>query len=746
MNALLNWLDARTGYRDLLSEALYENVPSGARFRYVTGSMLVFAFAVQTITGLFLWMAYSPSSQTAYESVWWIQYRMTGGWLLRGIHHFMAQGMVIVLGLHLLQVVVDGAYRKPREVNYWLGLVLMQIVLALGLTGYLLPWDQKGYWATSVATNLATLVPFVGKELQLLAVGGNEYGHHTLTRFFALHAGVLPALLVVFLAMHIAVFRKHGITAHITPGRPDEPFWPKQVLFDAIGCLVLLGLVLGFVIHWDIGGLVTGNLPVEHRGAELGAPSDPSEQYASARPEWYFLFLFQLLKYFHGTAEVIGAIVIPSVAFGILILMPFIGRSRIGHRFNVAYIVLLILGAGALTVLALRDDYFALLADRMGYTDEQRAQSRRAITDSQEFLAAKAEAEHNAARVFELVNRRTTTEDGSLSEPLNIPREGAVHLLRNDPLTQGPKLFARHCASCHDYRPEKPTEAGEHAEPVFATLQVPKVGENGMIARDDEGNPVYDTSPSGAPNLHGFASVRWIERLLDHAAWTHLEYGEPIPSTDPQIVAEPDHPENHRRQVIADYFGNTAHREGDMAGWLESDGEDLFYETKNGQRVPTAERRKVAIALAAQAGRRPRRGEAPFSDRDIADGIELIQNTCTDCHRFGGDGDLGIAPDLTGYGSYEWMMGLVSDPAHERFYRDTNDRMPSFALDLEHPQKNIITAREISLIVDWLTGNYYRDEEGHRRLPHDAEAARRTMESSRRLKLPEPQVIKSAAR
>src|SRR6186997_2945646 len=218
INQFLDWLDHRTGHRALAHDALFEPIPSGARFRYVTGSMLVFAFVTQTVTGLFLWMAYSPSSQTAYESVYYIQHQMTGGWLLRGIHHFMAQAMVVVMALHLLQVVWDGAYRKPREFNYWIGLILMQIVLGLGLTGYLLPWDQKGYWATNVATNLATLVPVVGKDIQQLAVGGNEYGHHTLTRFFALHAGILPALLVVFLALHIAIFRRHGITAHVRPG------------------------------------------------------------------------------------------------------------------------------------------------------------------------------------------------------------------------------------------------------------------------------------------------------------------------------------------------------------------------------------------------------------------------------------------------------------------------------------------------------------------------------------------------
>src|ERR1700676_342184 len=184
--APFDWLDHRTGYRRLVHEALYERIPGGARWRYVWGSTLVL-----TITGIFLWMAYSANAQGAWESANYIQTEMQGGWLLRGLHHFTAQAMIVLLVLHLMQVVIDGAYRAPREVNFWLGLVLMMIVLGLSLTGYLLPWDQKGYWATNVATNLMNLVPAVGGKLQQLVVGGADYGHHTLTRFFALHAGLL---------------------------------------------------------------------------------------------------------------------------------------------------------------------------------------------------------------------------------------------------------------------------------------------------------------------------------------------------------------------------------------------------------------------------------------------------------------------------------------------------------------------------------------------------------------------------
>ena len=149
MRGMLDWLDNRTGYRALLQGVLYERIPGGARWRYIWGSTLVFAMVVQLITGVVLWSAYSANAQGAWESVWFIQNQMTGGWLLRGIHHYMAQVTIVLLVLHLMQVLIDGAYRAPREVNFWFGLILLQLVLGLSLTGYLLPWDQNCLLYTS---------------------------------------------------------------------------------------------------------------------------------------------------------------------------------------------------------------------------------------------------------------------------------------------------------------------------------------------------------------------------------------------------------------------------------------------------------------------------------------------------------------------------------------------------------------------------------------------------------------------
>ena len=455
---LVDWTDERTGVRDSLHEALYENVPGGSRWRYITGSMLVFAFMTQIITGIFLWMSYSAGIQNAWASVYYIQNVMPGGWLLRGVHHVMAQAMVVLLPIHMLQVIVDKAYQKPREINFWLGLVLMLITLGLGLTGYLLPWDQKGYWATKVATELAALPPVVGGYMQSVAVGGKEYGQHTLTRFFALHAGVLPVLMMLVLGLHIAMFRRHGITAQSVDKRPDEYFWPKQVAKDAVGCLILLVVVIGVV--------------VAEGGAELGAPAEPTEEYNAARPEWYFLFLFQSLKLFHN--EFVGAIVVPGLVVTFLFLMPIIAHWKYGHRLNVSFMAALLVAVSILTFQAMKQDNFAEWYPDVPATDQR-------VKDSVGYLEAKRNGEREYERMQELIRYK------------GIPLEGPNKLQREDPETMGPRIFRRQCASCHAW-------TGPSG--------------NGIAGPDLSGIQPGD-DPRGAPNLYGFASRDWLTGLLD---------------------------------------------------------------------------------------------------------------------------------------------------------------------------------------------------------------------------------------
>jgi len=534
------------------------------------------------------------------------------------------------LALHLLQVVIDGAYRAPREVNFWLGLILMKIVLALSLTGYLLPWDQKGYWATRVATNLMGLVPFFGESLQKLVVGGSTYGHATLTRFFALHAGVLPALLIAMLVLHIKVFRRHGIHAQKPDRNPDQSFWPDQVFKDAVACLAVLVVVMFFVIqaNWTVEH--AGQAPGEYLGAELGAPADPANPYSAARPEWYFLFLFQFLKYFHGETEILGAIVIPGAVMFMLFLMPILGRWKLGHRFNVG--LLLILGGGVtlLTVLAKRDDK----------ADDG-------------FRQAKELAEQNRIRAIELAQ-----------SPTGIPDSGAVSLLRKDPKTMGPILFTRHCASCHAHVPFDDIPE----QPGLATIK--------------------SREPS-APNLYGFATQNWIKGFLD-----------------PEGI------------ISSDHFGDTKHKDSEegMVEWVTT---NLDYSQITEEEA--AELRKkvetVAIMLSAEAKLRSQEAVDAAAEKDgtLEKGRQLIKTefaniACTECHKFHATDEGGEAPDLTGYGSRQWLIDFISNPGVDRFYGENNDRMPGYAKHPGKPLDNVLSRDEIEMLTDWLRGEWYEPE------------------------------------
>jgi ubiquinol-cytochrome c reductase cytochrome b subunit len=572
MKRLLDWLDHRTGVKKLTHEALYENVPGGARWRYVWGSTLSFALVVQFITGIFLWMAYSPSSQTAWESVYYIQFQMAGGWLLRGIHHYMAQIMTVLLALHLMQVVIDGAYKAPREVNFWFGLILLPLVLGLSLTGYLLPWDQKGYWATKVSTNIAAITPVVGNQVQRLIVGGIDYGHHTLTRFFALHAGVLPFLIVTLVVGHIYLFRRHGITAKQPYKKPDAAFWPDQVLKDVIACAAVMATVLFLII---LPRLRDAHAPL---GVELGAPADPSEAFSAARPEWYFLFLFQFLKYFPGESEIFGAMIIPSLFLFVIFLMPFLGKWKLGHRFNVMFLFALLAGAGLLTYLAKAED-----------------------KGNPIYQAAVKEADASAERI------QTLAKSG-------IPPAGALALLKSDPMTQGPKLFAARCASCHRYE-----------------------GHDGL------GNK--PTDPQSAPDLKGFGTRQWLTDFL-----------------------HPDH------ITSSNILGGTRFKEGKMVKFVKKDVAAFTPEQK--QQLDNVIKAVSAEAqLLSQSAVDKTDAAAIEQGRQLAT-TETMR--CTECHQFRKADESATAPDLTGWASREWITAMIKNPSHARFYGKRNDRMPAF--------------------------------------------------------------------
>ena len=312
------WLEDRLGLSALFNFFMDEPVEGGAKWSYVFGSALIFVFMMQVVSGVMLATGYSASATDAWGSVYYIQHKTFSGWFVRGMHNIGSSAMIVLAVLHMGQTLIYGAYRKPRELNWITGVFMLFMVFGFGLTGYLLPWDQKGFWATQVATSIMGLSPVIGEFLKEVVQGGNDYGNLTLTRFYSFHVFFLPAGLMSFMAIHIYLFRRHGVTPHWKPGEHElkkktQPFWPDQLFKDVIvAVIVFISMV---VLVWYRGG------------AELQSPADPSSNYL-ARPEWYFLFLFQLLKYFEGEMEVVGAIILPTIVAALIIALPFIDRAK----------------------------------------------------------------------------------------------------------------------------------------------------------------------------------------------------------------------------------------------------------------------------------------------------------------------------------------------------------------------------------------------------------------------------------
>jgi ubiquinol-cytochrome c reductase cytochrome b subunit len=316
-SGLWEWLNRRTGLDDLLRSALDEPIPGGARFAYIFGSGLLFIFLSQVITGIFLALYYVPSADHAHTTVAYITKAVTAGSFLRSLHAYGASAMVVVLLLHLSQTYIYGSYKGRRELLWLSGCVLLSLVLAMAFTGYLLPWDQRAYFATAVGTNAVSEVPVIGEYLKRLMRGGTEMGTLTISRFFVAHVFFIPACIFTLVASHIFLFRKAGAAGPVVedpyhPKEKTELFYPRQVLMDlSLTALLIAGL-----------GLLCFVLPVP-----LGPPANPADAQYVPRPEWYYLPVFQWLKYWHGSAAIVGVLVIPTLLVLAILALPFLDRS-----------------------------------------------------------------------------------------------------------------------------------------------------------------------------------------------------------------------------------------------------------------------------------------------------------------------------------------------------------------------------------------------------------------------------------
>lgn len=326
------WFDERLRLTPMRIALLEEPIPGGASWIYVFGSVTLFAFLLQMLTGMFLMLSYAPTADHAYESVRYIQEEVPFGAFIRGLHHWGASLMMVAIGLHMLQVFLYGAYKRPRELLWVVGVVLFLITLAFGFSGYLLPWDQRAYWATQVGVNIVGTIPLVGDILVRIIRGGQTLGTMTLSRFFALHTVFLPWFLMALVVLHVIILRRVGPAGPWDPAKAAairEPFWPRQVAMDAVAMFVAFAL---------LAGLALGLPPV------LADRANPADTSFTPVPEWYFLFYYELLKYFRGRWEILGTVVIPVLFYALLFLLPFLDRRPERRPFSRP----VVLGAGGL--------------------------------------------------------------------------------------------------------------------------------------------------------------------------------------------------------------------------------------------------------------------------------------------------------------------------------------------------------------------------------------------------------------
>ena len=404
---IAEWIDNRTGLMAAGRSIFFQPVPGGARWFHALGSAAAFLLVLEMVTGIFLSFYYSPGATTAWASVAFIQDELTLGWFVRGLHSFGSSALVVVTSLHLLQVLVMGAYRAPRELNWIVGLVMLLLVVVSAMTGYGLPWDQKGYWAKLVETSILGTTPVIGGLAEKVAQGGGAYGNYTVTHIYTVHALLLPGALLALLALHLRMVLRHRLTpiwslSDADANRLAQPYWPAQAFRDAVASTVVMMVVVSFVLA--------------RRGANLEAPADPGSGYM-ARPEWYAVPLYQLRKFFEGPMELVATMVIPAVLGGLVAALPFLDRGPQRHPARrlplMAATLVTVVGLGVLTAIPLLKD--------------KRDKS---------FQAHRRQMDEDSIRARALARR-------------GVLPEGGIAVWKNDPDYEAKVLFKDRCATCH---------------------------------------------------------------------------------------------------------------------------------------------------------------------------------------------------------------------------------------------------------------------------------------------------------
>ncbi|HEY0395211.1 MAG TPA: cytochrome b N-terminal domain-containing protein [Candidatus Elarobacter sp.] len=319
---MLTWLDQRTGLVTMTKDFLTEDVPGGASYWYAFGSATVFALMLQIATGIFLCFYYAPSTATAWESTDYLIKHVPAGGLVLSLHYWGASAMIAFMTMHLLQALLWGAYKKPRELQWIVGVILFLLTLVLGLTGYLLPWDLNALLASKVAIQIAGSAPILGPAILNFLQDGSGIGTLTINRFFGIHVWLVPALLIGLVGLHLAIFRWNGPAGppideapKLKPGR----FWPDQMFMDTVLSFAMFVIIVALAVFAP---------------APFDAKADPNNTQFVPYPAWYFLALYALLDVVGKFPPAIvqmstlfATIIMPGILVALLIVLPFIDRN-----------------------------------------------------------------------------------------------------------------------------------------------------------------------------------------------------------------------------------------------------------------------------------------------------------------------------------------------------------------------------------------------------------------------------------
>jgi len=418
MGQLGSYFRERLGWESHLRPFLEKPLPGDLNWTFTLGSLGALLFLVQVVTGILLALYYNPSPEHAYQAIDYIMKEVTLGRVIRGLHHWGAAAMVICVSVHLVSNFFFGAYKPPRELIWVVGVGLFLLTLAFGFTGYLLPWDQKAYWATVVGTSVPEGVPLIGPFITHIMRGGEEVSGLTLTRFYAIHVLVLPGLTSLFILVHVYLVRVHDIAGHWDTERPGREktkrFFPDHVFKSAVVFMAVFSMLLILAYFVEV--------PRE----DIAMTPDPAYL---PRPEWYYLWLFELLTYFSGSTEMIGTLVLPLGGVLLLISLPFLSRLPLRSPADRPV-------ATAVTVTCLAAIVYLTL---MGMEDSRRYSHMVPVPDrrltSQEFEGLKVWFEKDCAYCHHVLGKGGRREGPDLSNVIakGRTREWLIRYIR-DPM------------------------------------------------------------------------------------------------------------------------------------------------------------------------------------------------------------------------------------------------------------------------------------------------------------------------